>query len=526
MSESILSTFPLSSLANSLLELGKLIHSRGGEGAFRPVSKSSPVIDEAALITTIKAIPDAKKLISFKDGEADIMEIRVLALGSFMGLMLDYHPNVRQISEVIGKESPAETMRVRLALKNLITRQVIRFRNGNDKPWNGVVFLSKPTLVTLGFVTPHSPLFSEKSLGIQQGAQKDAEGEDLCKNVPKGYIPPAEVIYTHIRLTVLGSYLEEPIRSISAMYNMHMHRASLIRRGKHPKTPNIVGLLIGSSSVGKTYLAETAAKVVNEVCSETVVPFSSVSATDITAEGFVGLGMEDVIRPLIEQCAGNAAKARYGCCFIDEWDKKACRVGRGGLDVGGRSVQESLLRILGGCVFPIGGRRNTMEQQISFNSDGTMVFLAGAFVGLDELMGKGGTNKIGFGSGGDSKKASRLRDCLIEYGMIPELVSRVGSIIIFPVPLLKDMVEICAAPRGLLDCYGRLWAGMEMKVAIGSDGVRAMADYGIETASYSRGMQSVLNRITEKLVFDGAAGKIRLGAKDINKIIDSMGVGG
>ena len=515
---------PLTIFAASLLQLGKIIHFRG-DGAFRSVAKSSPSNDEMELIELIQKMPEIRKLVTYDENSADIVELRVLAVAVFMSLMVEYHPNVRQISEVIGCESPVEIMRARVAIKSLVNRQVLRFKDGQEKPWNGIVVITKQTLNVLGLLTSDSPIFSSKSLGTQ-AASKDGDGEDPFKNIPKGYIPPAEVIFSRIRETILGSYLEEPIRSISAMYNMHMHRVSLINRGKPSGTPPVIGLLIGPSSAGKTFLAETSAKVVNEVCGGNVIPFSSFSATDLTAEGYVGCSIEDCFKPLLDQIDTKIQQSG-SCLLLDEIDKKAARVGRGGLDVSGRSVQEGLLRVLGGSTFVVGGRRNNLEKQSMFSTEKTMFMLAGAFIGLDELMGKiGGANGIGFGARADHKKASRLRDSLIEYGMIPELVSRVGSIIIFPAPLLKDMVEICSAPRGLLDCYGRLWEGMDMKVAIGSAGVRAMADYGIETSSYSRGMQSILNRITEKLVFDGAVGEIKLEKRDIAKIISSMGVGG
>lgn len=515
---------PITVFTDHLLQLGKIIHSRG-DAIFKPVSKAShfPSSDEMELIELIRKMPEIRKLVTFNDGGADVVEIRVLAVAVFMGLMVEYHPNVRQISEVIGRESPIEIMRARVAIKSLGQRQVLRFRDGQDKTWNGLIIITKATLSVLGLLDNESPIFSEKTLAIQASSKGD--GEDAYKNIPKGYIPPAEVIYTRIRETVLGSYLEEPIRSISAMYAMHMHRVSLISRGKPSGTPPVIGLLIGPSSAGKTFLAESCARIVNEICGGNIIPFSSFSATDLTAEGYVGCSIEDCFKPLRDQIDAKIQQCG-SCLLLDEIDKKACRVGRGGLDISGKSVQEALLRSLGGSSLVVGGRRNTMEKQGVFSTEKTMFMLAGAFIGLDELMGKrGGSNGMGFGSGDDRKKSSRLRDALIDYGMIPELVSRVGSIIVFPAPLLKDLVEICSAPRGLLSCYGSLWEGMGMQVVIGSSGVRVISDYGIETASYSRGMQSVLNRITEKLVFDGVTGEVKLEKRDITRIIDSMGVG-
>jgi len=127
--------------------------------------------------------------------------------------------------------------------------------------------------------------------------------------------------------------------------------------------PNIVGLLIGSSSAAKTFLAESAAKVADELCGGDALPFSSFSATDLSQEGYSGCSVEDIIKPLLDQCKWDTAKARFGCAFTDEIDKKACRLTRGSLDVGGRGVQEGLLRILGGSTFPVGNRRSSFDQR-------------------------------------------------------------------------------------------------------------------------------------------------------------------
>ena len=292
-------------------------------------------------------------------------------------------------------------------------------------------------------------------------------------------------------------------------------------------TPNIVGLMIGSSSVGKTFLAETAAKVITEACGGEIFPFSSFSASDITAEGYCGCSTEEIVKPLLVQCKWDASKARFGCAFTDEIDKKACHTDRASLDVGGRAVQEGLLRIIGGSTFPVGGRRSSFDQKTAqFNSDGTMFLFGGAFVGLQELMRQSKGKGMGFSGEESINDRPRLRDCLIEYGFIREFVSRLGSVIVLPDPSRTDLEDILVARGGALSCYGKLWQGMGLEVSLAPGGIRAISDYGIATKSFARGMHSVLNRITEQIAADGKVGKIRMGTRDITRIIDSMGSGG
>ena len=487
----------LSPAGIALLELGRGIVTAGGSGVSHASSPSrhaaSP--DPAAAIAILRGMGDAAKAFTLRDGEADATEVRVFATAAYLGLMGDFHPDVRLTSELVGGEMTADIMLARAAIRRLCERGLLTFKNGQPKPWNGCLLLSPKALTMIGVCRPHGPVFGEKALGNPVAAEDaDADAAPVGKTATKACIPTASVLYTRIRGTVIGAYIEEPVRTIAATFTAHLHRARMIAAGSHPGTPNLVSLLIGSPSSGKTHLAETAARCVNAACGENTIPFTSFSATDITAEGYVGCSVDDCLKPIIEQCGGNAARARAGCVFLDEIDKKACRTARGSLDVGGRGVQEGLLRILGGTMVTVGGRRNAMERQAIVNTDGMMFVLGGAFQGLAELMGRQRRGRIGFGTDTAADR-KRIRDCLVEYGLIPELVSRTGSIVLIRDPGFEDMVEICTAPGGVLTCYGRLWEGMGLKVAVTTGGVRVMAGYGIETRSFARGMQSVLTRL-------------------------------
>ena len=79
-------------------------------------------------------------------------------------------------------------------------------------------------------------------------------------------------------------------------------------------------LLLGPTGVGKTYLAQTLAKVMN-------VPFVIADATTLTEAGYVGDDVETVLQRLIQAADGDVAHAQQGIVYIAEIDKIARKSG-------------------------------------------------------------------------------------------------------------------------------------------------------------------------------------------------------
>src|SRR5215213_8238072 len=73
-------------------------------------------------------------------------------------------------------------------------------------------------------------------------------------------------------------------------------------------------LMLGPTGCGKTYLAQTLAKLLN-------VPFAIADATALTEAGYVGEDVENILLKLIQAADYDVKRAETGIIYIDEVDK-------------------------------------------------------------------------------------------------------------------------------------------------------------------------------------------------------------
>ena len=72
-------------------------------------------------------------------------------------------------------------------------------------------------------------------------------------------------------------------------------------------------LMVGPTGSGKTYLAQTLAKLLN-------VPFAIADATTLTEAGYVGEDVENILLKLIQAADYDIKRAEHGIIYIDEID--------------------------------------------------------------------------------------------------------------------------------------------------------------------------------------------------------------
>ncbi len=263
-------------------------------------------------------------------------------------------------------------------------------------------------------------------------------------------------------------------------------------------------LMIGPTGCGKTLIAETLAKTLE-------VPFAVGDATSLTQAGYVGEDVESILLRLIMEADGNVKAAERGIIYIDEIDKIAASRGNVSItrDVGGEGVQQALLKMLEGTVANVpqgGGRKHPEQQYTQINTSNILFICGGAFVGLDETIGRRlGRKQIGFGGETGDEKMDRSKDDLLaqvspedlhEFGMIPEFVGRLPVVVTIEHLTEDQLIEILLKPRhALVRQQQKLFHmdGVDLEFTDGA--VRAIARLAHKRGSGARGLRSVVEQI-------------------------------
>ncbi|HHW84324.1 MAG TPA: ATP-dependent Clp protease ATP-binding subunit ClpX, partial [Actinomycetales bacterium] len=267
-------------------------------------------------------------------------------------------------------------------------------------------------------------------------------------------------------------------------------------------------LLIGPTGTGKTYLAQTLARMLN-------VPFAIADATALTEAGYLGEDVENILLKLIQAADGDIKRAETGIIYIDEIDKIGRKAENPSItrDVSGEGVQQALLKIMEGTqasVPPQGGRKHPHQEFLQIDTTNILFIVAGAFAGLEDIItSRIGRSGIGFGA--DLKNKNEDADVFAEvrpedlhkYGLIPEFIGRLPIIATVSKLDREALRRILTEPKNaLIRQYQQIMQMDGVELEFEDAAIDAVADAALERETGARGLRSILENALRQTMFD------------------------